>query len=142
MKPKQTLAAALSLAALSWAAYAQNSIREGNWEVTMQMEMAGMTMKMPDFKSTQCITQEQLKDPSQALPQATQDRNNDCKVSDYKVSGSKAAWKMTCTLPMPIKGSGEITYGADTYDGTMTMTTDAGDMTMKYKGKRLGDCPK
>ena len=131
-----------SLAVLSWAAFAQNTMREGNWEVSMQMEMAGMEMKMPEFKTAQCVTKEQINDPVKALPQATEDKNNDCKVSEYKVTGNKATWKMACTMPMAISGAGEITYGTDTYDGSMTMTTDAGNMMMKYKGKRLGDCPK
>ena len=142
MKLVRLLAIALCVAALSWAAFAQTPVREGNWEVTMQMEMPGVDVKLPDFKSTQCITKEQLKDPAQALPQGIQDKNNDCKVSDYKPSGNKATWKLTCTIPVPISGSGEITYTGDTYDGSMTMTTGAGDMTMKYKGKRLGDCVK
>lgn len=142
MKFVRPVALALCVTALSWAAYAQIPIREGNWEVTMQVEIPGMQVKMPDFKTAQCLTKEQLKDPAQALPQGTQDKNNDCKVSDYKASGNKATWKMTCTIPMPISGLGEITYAGDAYDGSMTMTTGIGDMTMKYTGKRLGDCTK
>ena len=39
-------------------------------------------------------------------------------------------------------GTGEITYGTNTYDGVMKMKMDMGEMTMKYAGKRLGDCTK
>ena len=43
--------------------------RDGNWEVTVQMEMAGMPQAMPPMTLKQCITPEQAKDPSQLVPQ-------------------------------------------------------------------------
>ena len=140
MKSAQLGAVTLCVLTLSGTAWAQIPIREGNWEVTVQLEMAGMPMKMPDIKDTRCLTQDQLKDPSLAIPSGSPDKNNDCTVSDYKATGNKATWKMTCTSPMPLSGSGDVSYAGDTYDGSMTMTTGAGDITMKFKGKRLGEC--
>jgi hypothetical protein len=37
-------------------------------------------------------------------------------------------------------GTGELLYSGDTYTGTMKMTMQGQEMTMKYSGKRLGDC--
>ena len=37
-------------------------------------------------------------------------------------------------------GTGEITYGTDSYTGSMKMSSGGRDMTMKYTAKRLGDC--
>src|SRR4051794_39832422 len=83
-------------AVLSVSLLAQGPRRDGNWEVTMTMEMAGMPqgMSMPPVKTTQCITPEQAKDPSMAMPQRPAGRGgaanpDDCKVTDYKQDGNK-----------------------------------------------------
>jgi hypothetical protein len=135
-----------ALLALSIAAFAQGPRRDGNWEVKMEMEMAGMPPGMPPFTSTQCITPEEAKDPDKLVPQGRgrgRGRGNqDCKVSDYKLEGNKATWSMKCEGEQPMTGTGEFLYSADTYTGTIKMDTGRGAMTMKYSGKRLGDCVK
>lgn len=142
MKSKPGLILALVLVALSLVAYAQSPIREGLWEVTMQMEMANMPTKIPPMKTTQCITKEQASDPSKSLPKGSADGKNDCAVSDYKVEGSKVSWKVTCTRPQKMAGSGEMTFANDAYDGMLKMSMDFGEMTMKMAGKRTGECTK
>jgi Protein of unknown function (DUF3617) len=124
---------------------AQSPIRPGQWEVVMQMDMPNMPVKMPEMKTMQCVTPEQVKDPASALPsgpQAGRGGKSDCKVSDYKVSGQTVTWKMACTTPQPITSTGEMTFTDDSYVGTMKMNTAQGDMAMKVSGKRLGDCTK
>jgi hypothetical protein len=127
--------------------------RDGNWEVTMEMDMPGMPqgMSMPPIKTTQCITPQEANDPSKAVPQRPAGRGgaanpNDCKVSDYKVEGNKVSWSMKCEGAQPMSGTGEFVYGADSYTGTMKMDMARGGqpmaVTMKYTGKRLGDCTK
>src|SRR4030095_8813698 len=129
--------------ALSIAAFAQGPRRDGNWEVKMEMQMAGMPPGMPPFTSTQCITPEEAKDPHKLVPQGRgrgRGRGNqDCKVSDYKLEGNKATWSMKCEGEQPMTATGEVLYSADTYTGTIKMDTGRGAMTMKYSGKRLGD---
>jgi len=119
--------------------FAQAPVRDGRWEVSTEMEMPGMPMKMPPTKTMQCITKEQANDPSQSVPQ---DKNSDCKVSDYKIAGNKVTWTVKCEGTNAMTGNGEIVYGADTYDGWMKIKTADTEMTMKYKAKRLGDCTK
>ncbi|MGC4085056.1 MAG: DUF3617 family protein [Vicinamibacterales bacterium] len=106
---------------------------------------------MPPMTMTQCITPQDAADPSKAIPQRPAGRGgageqSDCKVSDYKTDGNKVSWKMTCTTPRPMNGTGEFVYEKDSYTGTMTMDMGRGGpggaMTMKYTGKRLGDCTK
>ena len=48
---------------------------------------------------------------------------------------------MTCPKDQ-MTGSGEFLYAGDTYTGTMKMHARGQEMTMKYTGKRLGDCTK
>jgi hypothetical protein len=115
---------------------AQNPMRAGRWEVTTQLEMPGSPMKLPEMKTMQCVTPDQLKDPAGALPNAAPG----CKVSDYKTTGNSVSWKMACTAPQNMSGSGALTFNGDTYTGTIQATTPQGAMTMKLSGKRVGDC--
>jgi hypothetical protein len=131
-----TVAAVLSVSAL-----AQSPRRDGQWEVKTEMEMPGMPMKMPAMTMTQCITKEQAEDPQRSVPQGRGAPNN-CKVFDHKVSGNKVTWSMKCEGPEAMSGTGEITYGDNSYDGVMKMERQGQAMTMKYTGKRLGDCLK
>jgi hypothetical protein len=125
---------------------AQGPRRDGRWEVTTQMEMGGMPAPMPATTITQCITKEQASDPQRFVPRGPQrgSEQNDCKVENFKTDGNKVTWSMRCTTPQPMTGTGELTYGADSYVGTQTMNMERGGqamtMTMKYTGKRLGDC--
>jgi hypothetical protein len=139
---KKTFAVATALLITVTIALAQTAVRPGRWENTMQMQMAGSPIQMPAMKSTRCVTPEDAKDPSRSLPTGPEGRGgqkSDCKTSDYKVTGNTASWKMACSSP-PMNGTGEMTFTADTYDGTMKMDSPQGSMTMKISGKRLGDC--
>ena len=115
---------------------AQGPMRPGRWEVTTQLQMPNSPLKLPDMKSVQCVTPEQLKDPGSALPNAAPG----CKVSDYKTTGTTVSWKMACAAPQNMSGSGELTFAGDTYTGTIKANTPQGDMAMKLSGKRVGDC--
>ena len=70
----------------------------------------------------------------------------DCKVSDYKTVGNKVTWSMSCTGAAAASGTGEFVYTDDAYTGQMVMNVERGGqpmaVTMKYNGKRLGDCTK
>ena len=136
----------------SVAVFAQGPRRDGKWEMTIQMEMPGMPAGrgMPPMTVTQCITKEQAADPQKSLPQPPQrgGAQNDCKVSDFKTSGNKMNWTIKCTTPNELDGTGEVVYGDDTLESTMTMNMQMArggqtmpmQMTLKTKGKRLGDC--
>jgi hypothetical protein len=142
-------------ASSAWLVAQAGPRRDGNWDVTVEMQMPNMPnmpagMSMPPMKMTQCITKEEAADPSKAMPQRPPQRGGgpagDCKVSDYKTEGPKVSWSMVCTGAQPMTGTGEFTYAADSYTGNMTMNMARGGqpmmVTMKYTGKRLGDCVK
>ena len=128
--------------ALSWAAIAQqNPMREGRWEVTMLMELAAAPVKLPPMTTTQCVTKEQIDDPASAIPTGPAGQNNDCKVSDYRVNENNVSWKMACSTPEQVSGSGELAFTGDSaYTGVLSLTTPQGNMTMRMSGRRLGDC--
>jgi hypothetical protein len=140
-----TFVAVATLAILTVGTVAQSPIRAGRWEVTMQMQMAGSPMQMPEMKTTRCVTPEEATDPARSMPAGPEGRGgqkSDCKMSDYKTSGNTATWKMVCTSPQPMTMTGEMTFNDDSYTGTMKSDTPQGQMTMKMAGKRLGDCSK
>jgi hypothetical protein len=141
MKTTIVLASAL-LASVTVAIAQGGPVRPGRWEVTMQMQMAGSPIQMPEMKTTRCITPEDAKDPTKSLPTGPEGRGNqksDCKMADYKTSGNTATWKMVCTSP-PMTSTGEMTFTDDSYTGTMKADTPQGQMTMKMAGKRIGEC--
>jgi hypothetical protein len=135
---KLRVAAALSVVAgvaAGVVVWAQTPMREGRWEVIAQMQMPGLPSAMPEMKSVQCVTPEQLKDPAKSLPSGPGSGN--CKMTDYKVDGGKVTWKTACE---GVAGSGELVFQGDTYAGTITMAAPQGTMTMKLRGQRVGDC--
>jgi hypothetical protein len=102
---------------------------------------------MPPMTLTQCLTPEDAKDPSKLAPQGGRGAApSNCKVTDYKEQGNKITFAMKCEGDNPMSGTGEYVYKGPSYVGTMTMTTQRGGqpmtMTMRYTGKRLGDCVK
>ena len=141
MKHMPALIVALAVAATASPATAQNSpMRPGRWEVTMQMEMPNVPVQMPAMKNTRCVTQQEIDSPNKGLPSGPDKNPNECKISDYKVSGNTVTWAMTCTGQPPTRGSGELRFTGDAYEGLVKMMMDQQTMTMKMSGKRLGEC--
>ncbi len=135
------LAAIVLGCSLSALAQAPAPRRDGQWEVKIQMAMAGMTM--PASTMMQCITPADAADPAKSVPQQP---GSNCKMTDYKLVDNKATFIMTCEGPNPGTMNGEFIYGDGTYTGTMKMEMSRGGqpmaMAMNFTGKRIGDCVK
>ena len=138
MKSLSIAAAAVLILGVS-GAIAQSPIREGRWEITMQMQMPNMPMQMPAQNMDACVTKKDLETPGGDLPKPA-DKGSNCTTSDRKVDGNKITWNMKCTGRDAMTGSGEIVVDGDTYTGAMKMNSEHGEMTMNYTGKRIGDC--
>ena len=128
----------LTLAIAVPAVAADHPQKPGLWEMTMQMDMPDMPMKLPPFKHTMCVTAEDLKDPQKSVPS---DPKSTCTISDYKIDGNKVTWAMECPK-QKMKGTGEATYTADSFTATTHLTMEDREMTMKYSGKWKGECEK
>lgn len=142
MTSTRCLALALTLLASGLVALAQVPMREGRWEISMQMQMPDMPVAMPPVKMTQCVTADDLKDPRQVVPRGSPEDASKCEVSNYKVVGNKVTWKVVCKGPESITGDGEMTSSGDAYEGRMKMSVGDEVFTMKINGKRVGDCAK
>lgn len=110
--------------------------QEGQWEITTSVEMPGMPVSMPPQKHTQCITRKDM------VPQNS-DSSQDCDITEQNISGNTVTWKMKCKSSAgTTTGSGQITYGKDTFSGTFTSVIPQANMKMtsKMSGRRLGPC--
>ncbi len=137
------VAAALLAPMLSVAHAQAPNMKEGLWEMTSKMEMPGMPA-MPPQTMQRCITKADLADPSKTTPGAQGDKQ--CKVSDYKLQGNTATWKMACAGESAMTGSGTITYAGNSYTGTQTMSMKVDgkphNMAVNFSARHLGDCKK
>ena len=108
------------------------------WEITMKMEMAGMPA-MPAQTTKTC---KRKGDRNPDLDK-TNDRS-DCRATDVKTAGAKTTWKMVCTKPDPMTGTGEMTHTGDKFDGTVKlsgkMEGQPFNMTQNMSGKKVGSC--
>ena len=122
----------LALAALLPLAAAHAAGTDELWEVTTQMNMAGMPAGMG--AQTQQVCNEKTADKKPVMP-----ARENCKVTDYKESGNRVTISVTCPEGTSVI---EQTYNAarTEYKGTMKMKTRDGDMTMTMNGRKVGSC--
>lgn len=155
------LLAALSLSAMA-GAHAE-TMKPGLWEITTQMEGAGMPampaippeqmakmkemgIKMPNMGSQgmgvtvrHCVTKEQAE--KGVPPQPKNDQH--CEQKSVKREGNKVSWSMECTGERQVSGTGSIVFESpESYKGSSTINMkdpQRGAMTMKqsYSGKWL-----
>ena len=137
----RTAALSILVLALTTPAFAadKSPMKPGKWEITMQMDMPGMPMKMPPMKVTNCVTKEQAENPEP--PKAK--NGDDCKISDYKRDGNTVSWSMECKK-QNMKGEGSITFSdnGESYEGIAHLKMGDMDMSQKYSGKYVGECDK
>lgn len=142
-RPYFLLPACLALAAHAHAA--APNMREGLWEITMKVEMAGMPQQMPPQTLQHCVTKQDLENP-QKMAMGPGSKDSKCEVTDHRMQGNTATWKMACRGEHPMTGSGIVTYSGTSYSGTNRMTMQQGgktmDVTMSYTGRHLGPCAK
>jgi hypothetical protein len=125
--------------AASTASWAQTGMQEGNWEVTVKMEMVGMPFAMPAQTFNQCVTKKDL------VPDMSQ-QDQSCIVKEQKVVGDTVSWRIQCKArDGTMDGEGRIKYAGKTYTGEtqMRMTQKSGEvMNMKssMQGKHTGAC--
>ena len=132
---QRTFMLLLAFGSAASVALAAETVPGDQWEVTSQMSMEGMPMKLPENKVKVCSPKEWTEPPG-----ASNDRMR-CTNSDFHREGTKSTWKTTCAGPPAITGVGEITHQSDTaWSGTIKFTGGEANMTLNISGRRLGDC--
>lgn len=102
------------------------------WEQTIEMQMMGFSMPAQTVKV--CMPKGAWEQPPKPG-----DGDENCKMTDVKRTGSRFVWKVKCQDGTT--GSGDMTYGGDTFQGTTVMNTGGQTVRMAMKGKKVGgDC--
>ncbi len=117
------------------AAEARSPMKAGKWQITITMDMPNIPMKLPPVTITKCVTEEQAERPEP--PKGS--KGDDCKISDYNLSGNTVTWKVVCEKENTT-GEGKITFSSESYDGEAHMKMGEIEMTQKFAGKYLGAC--
>jgi len=135
---KELVVASLMLVTYISVAFADAALnlQEGKWEITTKVEMPGMRMNIPPQKHIQCLTKKDF------VPQSTQP-GQECKISGTTIVGNTVTWTIQCTSQgEEMSGKGKITYGGNSFEGTITMTMSHAnmEMTSHISGNRIGDC--
>ena len=110
-------------------------MKAGKYQITVQMQMAGMDAKMPPMTIEKCVTQEEADNPQPPKIK----NSDDCKVSDYKLDGKTMTWKVACEK-MKATGEGKMTFDGDGWTGESHIKMQDHEMTQTMSGKRVGDC--
>lgn len=132
--------ALLPLLAAVPALAAPTEMQPGLWEISSKLETPGMP-KMPPQVMRHCYTKKDLEDTQRTVPQGA-DKN--CQVKDYRLEGNAATWNIECKGEAAMTGSGTMTFGAQSYSGSMKSRTRYDgrtvEMNQSWSGKRIGDC--
>jgi hypothetical protein len=100
------------------------------WEQSIELQVLGFPVPVQTLRV--CLAKGEWEVPPEV-------ENESCRVTDLKRSGARMTWKLTCTDGTT--GSGELTYGRDTYQGTMTVRTAGQDVRTAFRGRKVGgDC--
>lgn len=120
--------------------------RDGQWDVAMQAQLPGVDRDPPPITFSQCVTKEDLSDPTKSVPLGSNSKQPDfeCKVAEQTTDGAEVSWTTECSGLNPMTGRAKFVYGVNQYVGTMVISTIKDGvpvtMTMKYTGTRRGDC--
>lgn len=130
----------VSIFTVGGVAWAGDKFKPGKYQTTSEMEMNGQ--KMPPHSETKCIDAKEG-DVDEMIKKMQRDPS--CTMENVKRSAGKISFDMVCKKDGG-KGHGEMTYGSDKMDMTMTMSMKhpkMGDMTMNVHAhaERVGDCP-
>jgi hypothetical protein len=135
MKFRNMMVATSAVLLIPAAALAAGGMRDGLWELTTTMDMPGMPMQIPPQVMQHCYSKDDVKDQKKVIS-----RDKDCAIKEFKTSGSKVSWKMTCTGEREGTFSGETVFSGDSYVSNMKMNADGQNVNMKVLGKRIGNC--
>ena len=110
------------------------NMKEGLWEITVKMEVPGMSMQIPAQKFTQCLKKENM------VPQQ-EEKNQQCKMVNTEVKGDTVTWVIECKGPEgTTRGNGRVTYKGDTFDGSMNIKQADMEVTQHMSGRLIGPC--
>lgn len=122
----------------------KSRMKEGQWEYTMKMTMAGLPgggMTVPGFR--QCVTAAQIEKGGVGQKEGKMPEN--CSIRNMKMSGNTASYTMECTKDPQMVSDVVMTFAGDSFTMKQNTTMDRNGQKMKMvndmTGRYVGPCP-
>lgn len=134
--------AALMLLALPLSALAAPVMKPGEWTLFMTVFGDGTHKAMPPV--TQCISQEDIDDPTRTLPRPS----GACTLSNVQRSDDAASYDLACQNgAIQAQGRATLRFEPDKYQGSVVMSMSEhghpAQMTaLRIYARRAGECGK
>ena len=134
------------LAALALTMVARaDDLTPGLWELSLEARVESEPGFQPGpITVNQCLTKDDARDPSKVLGPLTTAGATDCTYSKSSYNGGTFRFAMQCGGTLGLKTSGEVTFSATTFNGTITTSSTIAGKRVDFKsaitGRRLGDC--
>ena len=123
-------AIALASAAIAWS---QTSMRPGEYEITVEMQLPGIPGAQKATQ-TNCLSDEEARD-FQSLIVGEMGGIEGCTFSNVQTSGSKITWDTKCD---DVTGASELTFVSDGFTAITKMQTRGTEVTATTSGKWIG----
>lgn len=118
-----------------------DDVSPGLWSITLSMTAAGMDDELGTHTKTQCLTQADAQNPDKLFAEM----GGNCTFGDRHYQGNRFTFSVQCGGVVPMKGEGEVSFGATSFEGNLAIQAEMPDMgplktTSRVSGSRLGDC--
>ncbi|MHB8667750.1 MAG: DUF3617 domain-containing protein [Burkholderiales bacterium] len=139
------IAAAAPLAIAFSPPAAAADLSPGLWEITLETRVAAEPGFAPEpVRLQQCLSAADARDPSALLGSLANPGARGCSYSDRAYTGNTFRFSMQCAGSFGMKARGEVTFSADTMNGTISATADVAgkntELDNRISAHRLGGC--
>jgi hypothetical protein len=130
--------------ALSAAACADD-IAPGLWELSLEARVESEPGFQPGpMTVNQCVAKADAGDPGKLLAPIATAGATGCSYLQKSYSGQTFRFAMQCSGALELRTSGEVTFSASGFRGTLTTSSVIEGSKVEFKsaltGRRLGDC--
>jgi hypothetical protein len=128
----------------------KGKMKEGLYDYRMELDLGNIPGMPPgmgkqNMNFQQCVTSQDIEKGQMGRSKESQ-VPTDCKISDFKMSGNTATYKMDCKGEPSIKGDNRITFSGETFNMDMKMAMNQGgqvmNVTQKMNARYIGPCRK
>jgi hypothetical protein len=117
----------------------------GLWEITLETRVAAQAGVAPEpLRLQQCLTAADAGDPGALLGGIANPGASGCEYSDKSYSGNTFKFSMRCKGGVGIQSQGEVSFTADSMNGTVSVVADVDgkktELSNKVTARRLGGC--
>jgi Protein of unknown function (DUF3617) len=130
----------LALLLCATTAAAQDPVREGLWEISIQGQVGGQPISSTPLVVRQCIDQQSAQDLMTKLTGTA----GGCQISDLSRQGDRARWKLACSGQVEVSGTGEVTMTSNGFNGALDLMVGMGDqavpMLQTFDAHWVGAC--